>query len=261
MVVSVIICTRNRASLLADVLQTLCEQDFDRSRYEVVVVDNGSTDETRRITEDLIRRNSNVRYCCEATCGLSHARNRGWQEANGQYVAYIDDDCKAPPQWLTAASEIIDEHAPAVFGGPYYAFYQSSKPNWWDDQYGAFELSSESHMLEPEEFLRGGNLFIRRSLLSKLKGFDVRLGMSGQRLGYGEETELQDRVREMAPNERLYYDSNMYVHHLVRREKMTWRWILRSWFASGAPPATHLAMGRNPRGGRRVLCCCFNRSR
>ena len=161
---------------------------------------------------------------------------------------------RRPPQWLTAASEIIDEHAPAVFGGPYYAFYQSSKPNWWDDQYGAFELSSESHMLEPEEFLRGGNLFIRRSLLSKLKGFDVRLGMSGQRLGYGEETELQDRVREMAPNERLYYDSNMYVHHLVRREKMTWRWILRSWFASGRSSCDSSGDGAEPSGGGVASC-------
>jgi len=114
-----VICTHNRADLLADVLETICKQSLTAPGYEIIVVDNDSEDDTRRVTEAVSHRYSNVRYILEPRCGLSHARNRGLREANGQYVAFMDDDCKAPTHWLAVAKEIIDRVKPAVFGGPY----------------------------------------------------------------------------------------------------------------------------------------------
>ena len=117
---SVVICTYNRASLLPTALQTVCEQALDCTEYEVLVVDNNSTDETRFVTESFMQRYSNVRYCFEPQQGLSYARNRGWREARGKYVAYTDDECKVPPQWLTVAKEVIIKHYQkwARFGRP-----------------------------------------------------------------------------------------------------------------------------------------------
>jgi hypothetical protein len=148
-------------------------------------------------------------------------------------VAYVDDDCKVPTQWLTVAKKIIDQIAPAAFGGPYYAFYNSPKPYWWKDSYGAFEQSQTSHSLQRHEYLRGGNIFIRRSVLEDMCGFDVTLGMSDRKLGYGEESQLQRRIHTTMTDELIYYDPKLYVHHLVRPEKMTLRWILNSWFVGG----------------------------
>jgi len=232
-IISVIICTYNRAELVGTALKSLCKQTAEKSHYEVIVVDNNSEDNTRVVTEGFCRRYPNLRYCMEKRQGLSHARNRGWRESQGIYVAYIDDECKVPDQWLAVALQIIEQLSPAVFGGPYYGYHNSLKPRWWKESYGAFEHSKTASALNQGEYVRGGNIFIRRSLLEAIGGFDSRYGMVGPKLAYGEETELQRRIREMRPNELIYYDPQLYVWHLVRPEKMTLRWILYSHLTGG----------------------------
>jgi glycosyltransferase involved in cell wall biosynthesis len=231
--VSVVICTCNRAEVLRGALQTLSKQTMYKSDYEVIVVDNNSQDSTPNLAKTFCRNHPNIRYVLETRKGLSNARNRGWLEAKGLYVAYVDDDCKMPPQWLKIAMKITDRIAPAAFGGPAYAFYNSPKPYWWKDGYGTYEKSKVSRPLRPFEYLQGNNIFFRREVLERLKGFDARLGMSDKNLGYHEETELQRRIRKNMSHELIYYDPNLYVFHLVRPEKMTSRWILNSFFASG----------------------------
>ena len=76
--ISVVVCTYNRVNLLAEALHTLCHQSLDASEYEVVVVDNKSTDDTREVVDEFHRCFSNVRYCSESKKGLSHARNRSF---------------------------------------------------------------------------------------------------------------------------------------------------------------------------------------
>ena len=82
MKISAIVCTYNRSELLGDALRTLCHQSLDASEYEVVIVDNNSTDNTPEIVEEFCRRFPNVRSCFEPQLGLSQARNRGWQAAH-----------------------------------------------------------------------------------------------------------------------------------------------------------------------------------
>ena len=243
--ISVIVCTQNRADLLANVLQTLCEQTLSAASYEIIVVDNDSKDHTRLVTENYCRDYDNVRCCIELKHGLSHARNRGWLEAKGRYVGYVDDDCKTPKEWLTVAKKIIDQFEPTAFGGPYYAFYNSPKPRWWKDCYGAFEQSQMSRSLDRHEYLRGGNIFVRRNVLEKINGFDTTLGMSGQNIGYGEESELQRRIRKTMTDALIYYDQKLYVYHLVRSEKMSLRWALKSWFVGGRH-SYHVFRNDNP---------------
>jgi len=233
LIISVVVCTYNRAELLTKGLQTLCEQTLATSHYEVLVVDNNSKDSTRAVTEDYCQRYSNIRYLFETQQGLSHARNRGWREAKASYIAYIDDECKVPPQWLAIARQIIDRLSPPVFGGPYYGYYNSSPPRWWKENYETFEPCDTARELSEEEYLRGGNLFIQRRLLDLMGGFEVALGMSGNKLGYGEESHLQKRLRAILPDKPIYCDPQLYVYHLVRLEKMSWRHILSSRFSSG----------------------------
>jgi glycosyltransferase involved in cell wall biosynthesis len=208
-------------------------QALEKTEYEIIVVDNNSSDDTRDVVSGFCEVYPNVRYSFEAQQGLSHARNRGWREARGEYVAYVDDDCKATTQWLAVARAVILEKSPGVLGGPYYAFYNSPKPAWWRDRYRSCEHAERARALRENEYLSGGNIFFRREILEALGGFDTRLGMSGGNLAYGEETALLRCVRNRMPDEIIYYDPALFVYHLVPARKMSLLWTARQRFAGG----------------------------
>jgi len=240
--ISVVVCTYNRADLLKGALESLCEQTLHPSEYEVIVVDNNSSDNTYEVVAGFDHF-GNVRYCTETRQGLSHARNRGWNEARGEYVGYLDDDCKAPTDWLTMARDVIRRLSPAVFGGPYSPFYSAPRPAWFKDHYGSSHKGEEARALAQNEYLSGGNVFFRRSLLEEFNGFDPRFGMRGDSLGYGEETVMQRRIRANRRDELIYYDPKLYVYHLVSPQKMSLRWIARQRFVDGR--YSHLVFQRD----------------
>ena len=232
---SVVICTRNRADLAAAAVQSVCEQTLPEDRYEILLVDNGSTDHTHAAIVAVQRRYPKhvIRYVREEETGLSHARNRGYREAAGVYVAYLDDDGKAPSHWLEYAQVLIDRHHPDGLGGPILAFFQTDKPVWFKDAYGSFSKTSTPRPLRSAEAFYGGNMFFLKDLLDSYGGFDPNLGMRGYTIGYGEETDFQIRLRVAKPGALLYYDPSLYAFHLVRPEKWSWMWLINARFVAG----------------------------
>ena len=231
--ISVIICTYNRADFLADALQTVCQQTLSALEYEVIVVDNNSTDETASVCHSFAQRYANVRGCFEPQQGLSHARNRGWREAKGEYVGYIDDDCQVPAEWLSVAKEIIERVSPGVFGGPFFACYKTRKPTWFKDEYGSHIPHEQATRIEGTPGgLYGGNLFVARSLLEQVRGFNPQLGMVGKKMAYGEETALVRAIYAMQPDTLIYYEPRLWLYHTVRAEKMSIRWLMRQRFTN-----------------------------
>ena len=230
---SVVVSTYNRAGLLAGALHSLCMQTLDPADYEVVIVDNNCTDHTHAVASHYCATYPNVRYCSEQEQGLSHARNRGWREASGRFVGYFDDDAKAPSHWLETALSLIRRQRPDIFGGPYYSFYSSTRPAWFRHRYGSSDRGTRARLLRDDEFLYGTNIFFRRELLARLGGFDPALGMSGDRMGYGEETAMLITARQQAPDLRVYYDPHLYVFHLVAPQKLHLRWLARQQFVGG----------------------------
>lgn len=231
--ISVVVCTYNRADILAISLRTLGRQALDPAQYEVIVVDNNSSDYTPQLVAEFQQQQANLRYVCETRQGLAHARNRGWQEARGSYVAYTDDDCKLPPQWLRVAYSIIAERQPLIFGGPYFPFYLAGRPHWFKDRYGAKNLGAQARYLQNNEYLSGGNIFLCRPLLANSGGFNPRLGMTGDAIAYGEETDLIRRLRATDAGLQLYYEPQLFVYHLVRPEKFSLAWRIRASFRAG----------------------------
>jgi glycosyltransferase involved in cell wall biosynthesis len=230
---SIVICTYNRADLVRDAIASVVEQDFPRDEYELLVVDNASIDHTCEMVQEFCAAYPNVRYLLETNVGLSRARNRGWREAWGDYVGFLDDDCKVPHEWLSVAVEIVLKKHPDAFGGPYYAFYSTPKPTWFKDEYESYVPSLKAHLLKAGEFLVGGNMFIRRTLLAELSGFSPSFGMSGKTIAYGEETYFFKRMKAQNPNAVMYYEPRLFVYHLVRPEKMNLWTAPRRFFASG----------------------------
>lgn len=231
--ISVVLCTYNRCDLMTAALKSVCEQSFSPSCYEVIVVDNNSLDATKQCVVEMSRQYPHVRYLFEAQQGLSHARNAGFRAAQGVYVAYVDDDCTVPKDWLCVAQEIIEQVGPAMFGGPYRPFYNAAKPLWYRDSYGSYDAGPAARELVADEYLCGTNMIFRRSILERLGGFSPEVGMIGDRLGYGEETEVQRRICREYPKELVYYDPRLIVYHLVRSEKMSILWCARHTFVSG----------------------------
>jgi glucosyl-dolichyl phosphate glucuronosyltransferase len=231
---SVCLYTHNRAALLAQALDSLCNQTLPADQFEIIVVDNRSTDNTRQVVEGFCVRLPGLSYHYEERLGSASARNRAWREAKGVYIGFIDDDGKAPPDWLSVAAGVVCQQGPDLFGGPIYPIYDAPKPGWYKDEYGTFTVLGESRYLtSADEYLSGSNLFARRSLLDEVGGFEPAFGMKGRSIGYGEETVLIRRVRQRFPLSKLYYAADLVNYHLVRQEKMSFGWQLRHRFAQG----------------------------
>ena len=136
--ISVVICTYNRADLLTGALDSLCQQDFTTDRYEILIVDNASTDNTGEIVRLYQAKypNIHIRRVYEGRQGLGIARNAAIKAAEGQYIAYLDDDARVNIDWLSKASRhLTDSQSPQCLGGPIQPFYTSEKPTWFKDQY------------------------------------------------------------------------------------------------------------------------------
>lgn len=232
-VISVIICTHNRADLARDAILSVLEQDFPRDEYELLIVDNASTDNTRAMAQEICKAHPNVRFIFESNVGLSYARNRGWTEASGEYVGYLDDDAKASAQWLFAAYTVVNHIHPEAFGGPYYAFYNTPKPRWFKDEYGSHVQGEVARSLKSNEYLDGGNMFIRRDLLALHGGFQIDMGMKGSKIAYGEETHFFKQARGADPKFVLFYDPAIMIYHLVRKDKMNLWAVPKRFFSSG----------------------------
>ncbi|MFH1827614.1 MAG: glycosyltransferase family 2 protein [bacterium] len=225
---SVIVCTYNRAQLLKNCLRSLEKQTADKKKYEVIVVDNNSTDSTKEIMEDYTKNQTNIRIVTEKNCGRSYARNRGWQEAKGKYVAYIDDDAVAKPDWIEQIMAFIKENPKInAFGGPYSKFSLKPIPTWLPENYFTLNLGNRVKMLNlKNEWLSGSNMIFNRSIFHRYEGFNTNFGGKGYKIIYGEETEFLTRLKKMG--ESVYYVPKICVKHLVAERKLNLWWLLKN---------------------------------
>ncbi len=230
--ISAAVCTHNREHLLRHVLQSLADQTLGKECYEIIIVDNASTDCTRDIANEFLGY-GNFRYIYEPKPGIAHARSTAYQNARSDYIAYIDDDAKADQNWLSEAVRIIDEIRPDIFGGPYLAFYLDKKPDWFLDKYQSLIQGDKPRFLGNGEWLSGTNIIFRRGLLEKLGGFPTNLGMKEKKISYGEETNIIVRTRNEYPESKIYYDPQLIVYHLVRPNKMSVLWYVKARFQCG----------------------------
>jgi glycosyltransferase involved in cell wall biosynthesis len=222
--ITVVICTYNRASMLSNVLSDLAHQTLKNSEFEVLVVDNNSTDSTRDVVEgqqDI----TNLRYILESVQNLCEARNRGSAEASGLYIVYFDDDVRLPEGWLARAKVVIQEQQPDSFGGPYRDHCSGSKPHWFREAYIQHPQLGQSRALSSGEYLSGMNMAFRSTLLHDLEGFNPRYGMRGYATVYGDDTDLFIRMRRQNPDALVYCDVDLCVDHVIRSEKMTILWL------------------------------------
>jgi glycosyltransferase involved in cell wall biosynthesis len=209
MKISVLICTRNRAKSLEATLERFFAQrfagDYD---LELIVVDNGSTDETKQVVERCVaRRHGSARCLFEPRRGLSFARNAGLAAAEGEIIVFTDDDVLVTESWLDEIHrEFASDPSLCMLGGR--VLLASEKL-----QRVALQPCEERRYLDLPDgvnFAMGANMAFRRELFDRIGPFDVRLG-AGRFFAGADEAELI--YRGLKAGCRLLYAPNALVYH------------------------------------------------
>lgn len=243
---SILICTYNRADILAECLQSLTTQTADSEVFEVIVVNNNSPDHTQSTAESFVGKVPNLRVVVETQQGLSYARNRAYEEAQADWVLYLDDDALASDNLVERALFTIHHYPYKYFGGVALPWYKYPKPHWYKDKYVATnELPYKTVTpIHGNQFAIGCIMVIHKPTLAKYGGFDVKLGMIGNTIAYNEETELQHRMR--ADGIQIAHDPKLFIRHLVAPYKMKVDWFFQSAFALGRDNVDAKNVSLNP---------------
>jgi glycosyltransferase involved in cell wall biosynthesis len=240
--ISAVICTFNRASYLRKAIQSLVEQTLDVGRYEILVVDNRSTDDTKRVVTEEFSHIANLRYFYEPIQGLSQARNTGWQNATGEYVAYLDDDAIASPQWLETIVAVFETITPKPggVGGKVEPIWEAPQPSWLDDNFLPFltivDWSDVATILDDKRrYIAGANMAFPKSVLALIQGFQVELGRKGNKLLSNEELILLNELKKKGYT--IYYDPKILVKHHVVSSRLSQKWFTQRLYWQGVSNA------------------------
>ncbi|MDA0168668.1 glycosyltransferase [Solirubrobacter taibaiensis] len=197
--VSIVVASRDRRELLGHLLAALDAQTFPHSQRELIVVDDGSTDDTL----EFLATRADVHVVRGGGNGPGTARNSGWRIAQAPLIVFTDDDCEPTPGWLQALVDQAGRKPGAVVQGPV-------APNPAQaDQFGPMARSLEINGLSPH--FETANILYPRDLLERLGGFDENFGSPA-----GEDTDLGWRA--MAAGAEHVFAPEALVYHAVHQK-------------------------------------------
>lgn len=225
--ISLVIATYNRAEQLLVTLSSVAEQTTMAERWECIVVDNNSKDDTRERVARFIESHPglNIIYRFEPQQGLSYARNAGIESARGEIIAFVDDDERVAQGFFDAYIELFERHPEAMTaGGRVIAEYPAGRPRWMS-RYSEQPIANPidfGHEVKPYPqrcIPAGGNMAFRREVFQRIGVFNTELGRKGTTLIGGEESELFERIA--AHNMPCYYTPGATIYHIIPSQKLT----------------------------------------
>ena len=237
--ITLIICTRNRAGPLNSALQAIVNIDKPRHmEWDMIIVDNGSTDDTQNI----INKYSNllpIKSIYENSAGLSNARNRGVTEAQGDYIVWTDDDTVPDQGWLLAYENAFICHPEAIlFGGPILPIFVGKPPKWfttenyWVASSVAFRnlgkteilLDSSSHKIP-----YGANYAVK-TIEQKNVLYSPELGVSPNQKRLGEEIVVFQKLLQQGHG---YWIPAAKLKHIIPPQRQTARYLFKYYISAG----------------------------
>lgn len=289
LLISVIICTYNRAELLPGALRSLgVDQDFENYNYEIVVVDDGSTDDTAAVVKGTHVMCS-LRYFRIDHAGRSAARNKGIAEARGEFILFVDDDILAPSNLLRQHLDAHKTYRKSVVRGPIinvteYAIPQGRGQSWRDFS-SAFFCTCNASVSKYALLTVGGfdESFVEYGFEDNELGWRLRRGgwkchfnMRAAIYHYkptikrDQLAEMVRRAEELGRSAVIYYDKHPHwqvalatgLHPALRwwnalqRNQWLYDYCLRQWNAS----AESMPMGRRAWVERRIFTYHYLRS-
>lgn len=242
--ISVIVPTHNRSSLLTKALLSLQKQTIAEEHFEILVVDNGSVDSTREIALEAGAKLKNLRYFFTATPGLHAARHKGMKEARSDILAYIDDDVEVAPTWLEAIAEGFSRPEVVMLGGKCLPNFGSVPPRWlmkrWKMPNGPGYFLGALSILDFGETVKeilpiyviGCNFAIRKQTLLAVGGFHPD-SMPAEFLFFRGDGETWVGRAVAALGKKALYHPHAVVHHFVPAKRMTLDYFYQRAFAEG----------------------------
>ncbi len=223
---TVIICTYNRAKYIGNLLDSIAKNDIDTSEYEIVLVDNNCTDNTHAICDAFARVHPEItfRYVVEPEQGLSAARNKGIHEAKGDILVYIDDDALVDTDYLRIYAEhFADNPKTMAAGGPIEPLYETSVPAWMTSYTKALLTGwlnyGDSIRVFPEgRYPGGGNAAYRKEVFEQVGLFNTALGRKGSSLMASEEKDIFDKMHSLGMT--VLYLPTPVLHHIIPQSKL-----------------------------------------
>lgn len=227
--VSVIIPTYNRAYSIGKTLDSFFELDYPSEKYEIIVCDNNSSDNTREVIEQYIQKygQKRIRYIFEKRQGAHYARNTGAKNAQGDILYFTDDDMIAHPKMLKNLLKVFeqDENV-AVATGRIMPKWLSIPPRWVEQYCCNLKLSLNdlgvgTIISNKDMGVYSCHQAIRRDVFNKTNGFHFDY-VGGELLGDGESGLNQDII-EMGY--KLAYVGSSYIFHMIPENRMTQKYI------------------------------------
>lgn len=224
---SFITCTYNRGHYLERTLDSVCNQMFDYAAYEIIIVDNNSSDNTPDICENarLKYADRSIRYFREINQGLSFALNRGIKEAQGEYLIFVDDDETIEPEYLTRL-DLHTKTLPEVklFGSPVIPVYEIKEPKWMSRFTqrligGYFNQGQSVKELDTNNYPGTGHTIIKKELYKKYGYYNTDLGRKGTSLMGAEDKDMFNRLKNNQVA--CYYLPDIPIYHHIPAYKMT----------------------------------------
>lgn len=222
---SVVICTYNRPELLRLALETLLRQSPENLTYEVIVVDNNSTPETRAVVAEIEQNDSRVRYIRETRQGNAYARNTGVAQARAPIIAFLDDDVTVRENWIEIIARTLKETNADFIGGKVLPRWEEPPPSWlgvanWAPiaalDYGdsSFAITADNPLC-----LLTANIAFKKEVFSNHGEFSVAVQRAGDSIGSLEDHEFL--IRLLRAGVAGLYVPEMIVDAHVGSERMT----------------------------------------
>jgi len=235
--ISVAICTYNRADRLYLALDALRHQTLAADRFEILVVDNASTDRTPEVCQEFASSLPHLRYVFEPVQGLSKARNTALQEVKSSYIAFLDDDAIPCPSWLASLLHTFQtvRPEPVCVGGLIRPLWELPKPDWvhptMETLFTILDGGDQPRWFRPNEFPWGANVAYQRDALLKIGGFHEKLGRRGKSLLSGEEYLLNVTLQSQGGG--FYYHPEAAIEHWIPKERIDPEWLVQRNFWQG----------------------------
>lgn len=227
--ISIIIATYNRANLLKESLESLQNIDAPDLKYEVIVVDNNSKDNTSDVVNEFLKKCRNIKLIKESNQGLSFARNKGIETTRGNILVFIDDDVEIDKGWLRAIIEPFEDQDVWCVGGKVLPQGKSDIPEWLPERLkfliGLADYGDMEKVLIDKEKPLGCNMAFRKEVFDNLGKFDTNIGRQGKKLLGGEEVDIYYKI--LKSKKKIVYCPRALVYHKIE-DKLRREYVLSS---------------------------------
>ena len=224
--ITLIICTYNREKYIGPLLDSVAKNDYPTTDYEIVLVDNNCTDNTRGVCEQFATAHPEItlRYVVETEQGLSAARNKGIKEAKGDIIIYVDDDALVDADYIRIYAEHFAAHSETMAaGGPIEPLYETEEPKWMSPYTKALLTAWMNYGDKVREYPNGrypggGNAAYRKVVFDKVGLFNTELGRKGSALLASEEKDIFDKMHVLGMQ--VLYLPTPILHHIIPQTKL-----------------------------------------